>query len=233
MASSGTSPRFLSGARAAFIAIVFAAYAAGLIYAAQRWDVPRITGRAWAFLSLALVLELVAKLMFATLFRVGLRVVGHQVSWRAGLAAAMTGSAVARLLPGGGALTPSTMALTVKNEESEAAGAAVRVTMLTYAGLLIMTGLGLIWIATEGPHPLLFAGAIVLGVSLTAAGLVVMAGAASLDRLIRVFPARLRSYLAPTAAGGRVTLAEAALVALRVSSEAAVLWAARQRSESC
>ncbi len=226
MTASDAPRRFLSGVRVVLVLLGFLAYAGALSFAAQRWDLPRFTGRALVFLAVALFFELLAKGMFAGLFKEGLAAIGHQLSWRAAVAAALTGSAVARLLPAGGALTPSTMALTVKNEESDAAGAAVRVTMLTYAGLLVMTGLGLIWITTEGPHPLLFAGALVLGVALTVAGLVVLAGAASLDRLVRLLPRPVRDYLAPTSGGGRVTPREAVLVALRVSSEAAVLWAA-------
>ncbi len=225
MTTSGAPRRLFSGVRVVLVVVGFGVYAAALTFAAQRWDLPRFSGRALAFLALALFFELLAKGMFAALFKVGLDTVERKVSWKAAVAAALTGSAVARLLPAGGALTPSTMALTVRDEESGAAGAAVRVTMLTYAGLLVMTGLGLMWITTEGPHPLLFAGALVLGVALTVSGLVVLAGAAALDRLVWRLPRPVKEYLAPTSRGGRVTPKEAVLVAMRVTSEAAVLWA--------
>lgn len=218
--------RLLSGARLALVGVGFGGYALALVLAFRRWDLPALTARALAFLALALFFELVAKGVFAALFRVGLGSAGHFVSWRGAISAALTGSAVARLVPAGGALTPSTMAWTVQNEESDAAGAAVRVTMLTYAGLLILTGLGLVWIATEGPHPFLFAGALILGPSLTMAGVVVMAGAAWLDRLVKVLPRRVADYLGPTSGGGRITTAEAGLVAVRVVAETAVLWSA-------
>lgn len=196
-----------------------------MFLAAGRWDLPTVDGRAWAFLALALFFEMFAKVMFGGLYRLGLAAVRHEVSWRAAMAAAFTGSAVARLLPAGGALTPSTMALTVRDEDPQGAGAAVRVTMLTYGGLLTMTGLGLVWMATEGPHPLIFAGAVLLGSALFVAGLLVLVSTTWLDRIVRVLPKRLTAYLEPTSGGGRVTLPEAALVALRVGSEAAVLWA--------
>lgn len=226
MATAGANRRFLSLARVILACFGFGVYAVAVIYAARRWDFPELNVRAVALLVVALFFELFAKVLFAGLFKVGLRSVGHDVRWRAAVEAALTGSAVARLLPAGGALTPSTMALTIKEEKPDAAGAAVRVTMLTYAGLLVMTGLGLIWITTEGPHPLLFAGALLLGVSLTIAGLVVLAGAQSLNRLVALLPQALRNYLAPTSGGGRVTPTELFLVAGRVTSEAAVLWAA-------
>jgi uncharacterized membrane protein YbhN (UPF0104 family) len=221
-----TRKRLLSGAQLWFIGVVLAAYTVALILAARQWDLPALTGRVFAFLALALAFELVAKVMFAALFRVGLDSVGSTVTWKAAILAALTGSAVARLIPAGGALTPSTMAWAVRDEQADTAGAAVRVTMLTYAGLLIMTGLGLAWIATEGPHPVLFAGALILAPVLTIVGIVVMAGAAWLDRLVKRLPRRLAKYLSPTAGGGRVTLIEAGLVAIRVIAEAMVLWAA-------
>ena len=226
MAPARPHRRFFSGARVLIVLAGFGGYAAAMVFAARRWELPEINSRAVGFLALALFFELFAKVVFAGLYRWGLLAVGHQVSWKGSIAAALTGSAVARLLPGGGALTPATMALTVRDEEADGAGAAMRVTMLTYAGLLIMTGLGLVWIATEGPHPVLFAGAVLLGSTLTVLGVVVMAGAASLDRLVSFLPRRVREYLGPTASGGRVTPAEASLVAIRVTSEAAVLWAA-------
>ncbi len=218
--------RLLSGAQLALLGGVLVAYLSVLILASRQWDLPSLTARVFAFLALALLFELLAKVMFAALFRVGLASVGSPVTWRSAITAAFTGSAVARLIPAGGALTPSTMAWTVRDERDDTAGAAVRVTMLTYAGLLIITGLGLVWIATEGPHPVLFAGALILGPALTVAGLFVMAGAAWLDRVVTYLPRRLSKYLSPTAGGGRITAPEAALVAVRVSSEAAVLWAA-------
>ena len=225
MTTSAAPRRFLSRARVLLVTVGFGIYAVALVFAVRRWELPDFNARALAFLALALTFELFAKVVFAGLFRVGLDAVDHPLSWRAAISAALTGSAVARLLPAGGALTPSTMALTVKNEEADTAGAAVRVTMLTYAGLLVMTGLGLMWITTEGPHPVLFAGALLLGVALTVAGLVVLAGATWLDRLVRLLPRPVAAYLAPTSGGGRVTPVEAALVAMRVTSEAAVLWA--------
>ncbi|MDH5503124.1 MAG: YbhN family protein [Acidimicrobiia bacterium] len=221
-----TRKRLLSGAQLWVIGVVLVVYSAALVLAARQWDLPSLTGRVFAFLALALAFELLAKVMFAALFRMGLDSVGSTVTWKASILAALAGSAVARLIPAGGALTPSTMAWAVRDEQPDTAGAAVRITMLTYAGLLIMTGLGLAWIATEGPHPVLFAGALILAPVLTIVGIVVMAGAAWLDRLVKRLPRRLAKYLSPTAGGGKVTIMEASLVAIRVVAEAMVLWAA-------
>lgn len=216
----------LTGARSTLLMVGFGGYAVALVLAFRRWDLPSLTARALAFLGLALAFELLGKLMFAALFKWELGSLGHMVSWKGAISAAFAGSAVARLIPAGGALTPATMAWSVRDEENDAAGAAVRSTLLTYAGLLIITGLGLVWMATEGPHPVVFAGAVILGGLLLVAGLVVMAGATWLDRVVVRLPSRLANYLGPTAGGGRVTPVEAVLVTLRVLSESAVLWSA-------
>lgn len=216
----------LSGMRLTLVGVTLGGYVLALTLAIRTWDLPALTFKALALLALALFFELVAKAMFAALFRLELGSVGHPVSWRGAISASLTGSAVARLVPAGGALTPSTMAWAVRDEENDAAGAAMRATMLTYAGLLIITGVGLGWMATEGPHPVVFAGAVILATVLIVAGVIVMAGAAWLDRVVDWLPRRLANYLRPTAGGGRVTPVEAVLVALRVSAEAAVLWSA-------
>ena len=226
MAVSHGRRRLLSGVRLALVSVALGGYALALALAIRQWDLPSLTLKAVALLVLALMFELVAKAMFAALFRVELEAVGHPVSWRAAISASLTGSAVARLVPAGGALTPSTMAWAVRDEEDDAAGAAMRATMLTYAGLLIITGLGLAWMATEGPHPVVFAGAVILGTGLVVAGVLVVTGAAWLDRVVNWLPRRLANYLRPTASGGRVTPTEIVLVAFRVLAEAAVLWSA-------
>ncbi len=218
--------RLLSGVRLALLSVALGGYALALTLAIRQWDLPSLTVKALAWLALALLFELLAKAMFAALFRMELGAVGHPVSWRGAIAASLTGSAVARLVPAGGALTPSTMAWAVRDEENDAAGAAMRATMLTYAALLIITGLGLAWMATEGPHPVVFAGAVILATMLIVAGVIVVTGAAWLDRVVDWLPRRLANYLRPTASGGRVTPTEASLAAFRILAEAAVLWSA-------
>jgi uncharacterized protein (TIRG00374 family) len=202
----------------------FVLYATTLVLAARYWELPPLGLRALVFLGLALIAEFAAKLALAALFLVGLRSVGHQVSRRAAFAATLTSTAVARLVPAGGALTPATMAWTVRREDDEAAGAALRVTVLTYGGLLAMTGGAILWGTTTGRHPLLFAGALAFGSVLLILGLAVLAGTRWLGAIVDRLPQRLRDYFGPTAESTRASIVELVLVAVRVSIEASVLW---------
>ena len=209
----------------AIILVGFAVYAVALYFAIRRWELPTFSTRAFEFLALALGAELGAKWFFGELFRDALARQGRVVTTKAGIYAALVGSAVARLLPAGGALTPSAMAWAVRAENDEAAGAALRTAVVSYGGLLVMTGIALGWGASTGRHPLLFTGAVLAGVLAVTAGLVVLVGTRWLKRIIGVLPERLRRHFGPTAGGGSITAKQAVLVWARISMEAGVLWA--------
>lgn len=178
------------------------------------------------FLCLALVFELLAKLLLAQLFREGLRPAGISLKLRPALKAALTGSAVSRLLPAGGALTPSAMGWAARAEADHAAGAALRATVLTYGGLVAGTGGALLWGGVTGRQPLLFAGAVVIGGAMVVIGVAVLAGGRFVAAVVNRLPSRLRTHFAPTLHSGRADLRELGLVAARVAAEAAVLWSA-------
>lgn len=100
----------------------------------------------WAdfgILAAGAVLQMVAVWMFGELFREGISATGRHISTGLGFRAALVGSSVARLLPGGGAVTPVAMAWTVRHVARGSSGAAVRATALNYAGLIFVTAVGL------------------------------------------------------------------------------------------
>ena len=108
------------------------------------------------------------------------------------------------------------------------AGVALRVTLLTYGGLLSMTGGALLWGTSTGSHPLLFAGQLSLGILLLIGGLGILGSSPWLDRIIDLLPRRLRRHFSATASGGRLLPGEVVLVILRIAAEGAVLWGALQ-----
>ncbi|MDF1595668.1 MAG: YbhN family protein [Acidimicrobiia bacterium] len=212
----------------AVVIAVFVAYVVALVLAARRWELPAIGWRGAGLLLAALGSELIAKFVFAELFRVGSMRVGHPVSRAGAIKAALTGSAVARLVPAGGTLTPTTMAWAVRSEDDQMAGVALRVTLLTYGGLLTMTGGAVLWGASTGRHPLLFAGELMLGFLLLMVGLGILGGSPWLGQIIDRLPNIIRKHFAATSRGGRLLGSEVVLVVVRISAEAAVLWGSLQ-----
>ncbi len=220
--------RHKPGRTAAVIIVVFALYVLALVAAARRWELPRLEWRGLGLLAVALASEFTAKWVFAELFRGGAARVGHPVSRAGSVKAALTGSAVARLIPAGGTLTPTTMAWSVREEDEQLAGVALRATLLTYGGLLAMTGSAVLWGLSTGRHPLLFAGQLTAGVLLLIIGLGIIGGSPWLDRIIARLPGFLRRHFSATAGGGRVLFSEVVLVFVRIVAEAGVLWGSLQ-----
>ncbi len=217
----GRRPPWLTGT---VIAVVFGAYVVALVFAARRWELPSIGWRGAFYLLAALASEFVAKFVFAELFRLGSHRVGHPVSRAGSIKAALTGSAVARLVPAGGTLTPTTMAWAVRSEDDQMAGVALRVTILTYGGLLGMTGAAVLWGTSAGGHPLLFAGELIVGILLVVASFVVLGGSPWLGTIVGHLPRRLRRHFSATADDGRLLFRELGLVVIRIGAEAGVLW---------
>lgn len=204
------------------------AYAIAFFIAARTWDIPSIGRRAAAFLALALALELTGKVLFALLFRYGLRQHGAWVTVRSAIYGAMVGTAVARLIPAGGALTPSAMAWAVRAENEQAAGAGLRATLASYAGLLVLTGGALAWGVSSGRHPALLVGSVVIGIVMAVIGVAVLVGNRWLDWTVSKLPRWLRQHFGPTAGGGHLSIVELFLVLCRIVVEAGVVWAAMQ-----
>lgn len=214
------SPRF----NRAVVALVLAAYGTVVVVAIWRWDLPSIGLGAALLIALALVLELVAKSLFGVLFGIGLIRQDHRVALRLSVWAAFVGTAVARLLPGGSALSPSAMAWTVRAEDDGAAGAALRATVTSYGGLLVISGIALGWSASVSDMNFVAGSAGSTAAGVIAVGTLIMVGSRWLGAAIGAMPMRLRRHFGVTADGGRLTAPETMLIFIRLILEATVLW---------
>jgi len=177
-------------------------------------------------LALALVFELLAKVLLTVLFRIDIRQAGLEIGFWTAMKAALAGSAVSRLLPAGGALTPSAMGWAAKTEADNAAGAALRANVLTYGGLVAMTGAAVLWGVSTGRHPVIFAGQIIVGAGMVVVGVAVMAGGRVLPWVVGKLPRRLRKHFEASVVRKGISFKEFVLVMTRVAAEAAVLWSA-------
>ena len=83
-------------------------------------------------------------------FRESIKKTGGGLAVWTAFKSALVGAGIARLIPAGGAITPVAMSWTVRDEVDGTAGAAVRTVLLNYAGLLIVTGFGLLICQTGG-----------------------------------------------------------------------------------
>ncbi len=206
--------------------LAFVGYIVALVLAARRWDLPPVTGEVVLLLGLALAFELFAKVLLTLLFQIDIRHAGLEIGFWTAMRAALTGSAVSRLLPAGGALTPSAMGWAAKTEADNAAGAALRANVLTYGGLVAMTGGVVLWGVSTGRHPALFAGQIIVGAGMVIVGVAVMAGGRLLPWLVGKLPRRLRKHFEASVVRKGISVKEFVLVMMRVAAEAAVLWSA-------
>ncbi|MGI9598857.1 MAG: lysylphosphatidylglycerol synthase transmembrane domain-containing protein [Acidimicrobiales bacterium] len=206
------------------VAIGLVGYAIALTVVARRWELPPIGIRAALLLPTALLIELIAKGLFGVQFRDALRRQAHRVTLRAAVLASFVGTAVARLVPAGGALSPSAMAWAVRSEDDHAAGAALRITLTGYGGLLLITG-GAIGVALPfGRSPLPEVASLLLAAGLILIGSMALFGSRWLDRFVGVLPPVLRRHFGPTAGGGGMTGYQFVLIMSRIVLEATVLW---------
>lgn len=206
------------------VVVGLVAYSSALVLAARRWDLPSIGLVAALMLGVALLVELVAKALYGILFRENLSRQGNAISLHSAISAAFVGTAVARLAPAGGALSPSAMAWAVRAEDEHAAGAALRATMTSYGGLLLLTALAIGWgepIGGQADRPL---GAVLIVLALIVVGSLNLIGGRWLGRVVSSLPRFLRRHFGPTADGGRITVREMGLVFTRIVFEATVLW---------
>ena len=170
------------------------------IYAFINLRLPRLGVLAGLLLVLAAFAEIGGKWMFGMQFRHGVLEVGSHLEPRSAMRAALVGAGIARLIPAGGAVTPVAMAWSVRRFAPGTGGAAVRSTILHYSGLLIGTGVALLWVINRGLFASLQAGATILAVILILAGGVLMFGTGWLGSVSRRLPPRLRNLLGHTAA---------------------------------
>ena len=190
--------------RVLIFAIVAAAlYAAFGYWVVTNFDIPDISGWAWALVVLAAVVEIAGKWFFGLQFRESAEMVGETIPPWSAFKAALVGAGVARLIPVGGAVTPVAMSWTVRDEAEGTAGAAIRATFLNYAGLLIITGVGLL-IARPIDDRLAIGSVslVVLAPFVLLAGLAVMFGSGKLGTINDYLPEFLRKRLEESMVGG-------------------------------
>ena len=183
--------------------VAWIAATAAVVYVLLAWfifnnfaeDLPEMNSLAWALVILAAVAQIGAKLFFGLLFRESVQEVGGDIGVFSAFKAALVGAGVARLIPAGGAITPVAMSWTVRDETTGSTGAAIRTVLLNYAGLLILTGVGLLVASPQD-------GSAIAGVSLKVAafiilpvGLVVMFGSGKLGSLARFLPQFIRKRI--------------------------------------
>lgn len=210
--------------------LIFAAVAASLYAAFGYWvvtnfEIPEISGWAWALVAAAVVCQIAAKWFFGLQFRESAEMVGEDLLPWSAFKAALVGAGVARLIPVGGAVTPVAMSWTVRDEAEGTAGAAIRATFLNYAGLLIVTGLGLL-VARPVDERLQVGSVslVVLAPFVLIAGLAVMFGSGKLGTINDYLPEFLRKRLHESMVNHAPGWESQIYIWARLLLEAAALW---------
>ena len=204
--------------------VALGAYALLFVFLVDEGDIPRLDSSALALVVLAAALQLVSIWFFGELFRQGVTATERFVTPVGAFRAALVGSTVARILPGGGAVTPVAMAWAVRDEVGGTGGAAFRATLLNYAGLLIGTGAalgyeGLVERPSAWPTAVTVAGVVALGI-----GIVVMFASSRLGFISRHLPGWVRRRLGPTMIDLPLDLRSIGLLWARLVAETSVLW---------
>ena len=115
-------------------------------------EIPPLSGSALALVLAAGVSQIAAKFFYGLLFRESVQEANGKLRRWSAFKAALVGAGIARLIPAGGAITPVGMSWTVRDEvDGGSTGPAVRTVLLNYAGLLMMTGVGLFIARVEIP----------------------------------------------------------------------------------
>ena len=208
----------------AIAGVTAALYFGAAVLALINLEVPRFGIVQALMLVLAAIAEIVAKWLFGMQFRHGVVEVGSSLHPISAFRAALVGAGVARLIPAGGAITPVAMAWVVRREAPGSAGAAIRSTILHFGGILIGTGVALLWVLNRGLYQSLVAGTAVLAVILIAIGLVLMFGTAWMGSVTERLPPRLRILLGQTAVNHPADLVSQGWLWGRVVLEAFALF---------
>lgn len=210
--------------------LIFAAVAAILYAAFGYWvvtnfEIPTIRGSAWALVIAAVICQISAKWFFGLQFRESVEMVGEDLRPWSAFKAALVGAGVARLIPVGGAVTPVAMSWTVRDEAAGTAGAAIRATFLNYAGLLIITGVGLLVARPiDSRLQLGSVSLVVLAPFVLITGLVVMFGSGKLGTINKYLPQVLRKRLEESMVNHAPGWESQLYIWARLVLEAAALW---------
>lgn len=210
--------------------VLSVAVVAAVIYVAigywviNNFEIPPLESFAIGLLLLAAVCEISAKWFFGLLFRESLQEVGQDLRRRSAFVAALVGAGVARLIPAGGAITPVAMSWTVRDEVKRATGPALRTVLLNYAGLLIITGLGLLVARPRETAQVASISLIVLAPFVLGAGLLLMFGTGKLGTLSRFLPQNLKARLEQSMVDHPPVLESQLYLWSRLVLEAVALW---------
>jgi uncharacterized membrane protein YbhN (UPF0104 family) len=208
-----------------WIAVVAAVvYIAVGYWVVNNFEIPPLTSGGLGLMVLAAACQISAKWFFGLLFRESLQEVGEDLRPRSAFKAALVGAGVARLIPAGGAITPVAMSWTVRDEVRGATGAALRTVLLNYAGLLIMTGIGLLLARPRESAQIASISLIVLAPFVLGAGLLLMFGSGKLGTLSRFLPEKLRVKLEESMVDHLPALESQFYIWARLILEAVALW---------
>jgi uncharacterized membrane protein YbhN (UPF0104 family) len=189
----------VSPKRVAWIAVIAAVLYVGVAgFVLNNFELPEMDSLAWTLVGLAAMAQITAAWFFGLLYKESVEGAGGTLKAFSAFKAALVGAGVARLIPAGGAITPVAMAWTVRDEEPGTTGAAVRTVLLNYAGLLMLTGVGLLLARPRESAQLFSISLAVLAPFVLFAGLVLMFGSGKLGSLSKYLPKVIRKRLDAT-----------------------------------
>lgn len=210
--------------RVLWIAAVAAiAYIGVAIWVINNIEIPTLSGSALLLVVAAGVCQISAKFFFGMLFRESVQEAGGELKRWSAFKAALVGAGIARLIPAGGAITPVGMSWTVRDEvDGGSTGPAVRTVLLNYAGLLMLTGVGLFVARVDIPGVKL--SLFVLSPFIFFLGLVLMFGSGKLGTLSKYLPKWVRDKVEDAVIDHLPGLESQAYIWARLLLEAAALW---------
>jgi uncharacterized membrane protein YbhN (UPF0104 family) len=173
---------------------------------------------------LAGAVQISAKWFFGLLFRESVRKTGGEIRAWSAFKAALVGAGVARMIPAGGAITPVAMSWAVREEADGSAGAGIRTVLLNYSGLLILTGVGLLFARPKESAQIASISLFVLAPFVLVAGLAFMFGSGKLGTLVRFLPKFVREKLEQTTIDHLPGWESQIYIWARLLLEAGALW---------
>ena len=164
----------------------------------NNFDLPEMSTFGWSLVGVAAGAQIAAGWFFGLLYKESVEEAGGKLRAFSAFKAALVGAGVARLIPAGGAITPVAMGWTVRDEEPGTTGAAVRTVLLNYAGLLMLTGVGLLLARPQESAQVFSISLAVLAPFVLFAGLVLMFGSGKLGSLSKYLPRFIKKRLDAT-----------------------------------
>jgi len=199
-------------------------YIIAAFWVVNNFDIPPLSGSVLALVVLAGVVQISAKWFFGLLFRESVQETGHDIRRWTAFKAALVGAGVARMIPAGGAITPIAMSWTIRDEADGSTGAGIRTVLLNYSGLLIMTGVGLLFARPQESAQIASISLFVLAPFVLIAGVVLMFGSGKLGTLVRFLPRFAREKLEQTATDHLPGWESQIYIWARLLLEAGALW---------